>query len=56
MPIKDPYLYYRIPSQVVRQRTPHGDSMIRFRAGNLPQSYRGLITHSQTGGRVNVLV
>ncbi|MDR6957232.1 hypothetical protein J2W43_001208 [Pseudomonas brassicacearum] len=48
--LSDPYLYYRIPSQVVRQRTPHGDGKIRFSVGNLPQSYRVLITHSQTGG------
>lgn len=44
----DPYLYYRIPGEVVRQRVPHGDGKIRFSIGNLPQAHRVLITHSGT--------
>ncbi|ALI04010.1 hypothetical protein C1Y08_00630 [Pseudomonas sp. FW306-02-F02-AA] len=38
--LSDPYVYYRIPSEVVKMKAAHADKKIRFSVRQIPQSYR----------------
>lgn len=41
--ISEPYIYYRIPSEVVGLKAAHSDGKIRFSVRQIPQSYRVVI-------------
>ena len=38
--LSEPYVIYRIPSQIVKQKIPHKDGKLRLAKGDLPVQYR----------------